>query len=59
MFDFTSADVQSGFVALTTIFFVLHLTRNRLFVDASFIVLHLAFLAREVNVGVFSAWHVK
>ncbi len=59
MFDFTAADMQGGFIAFTAIFVVFQLARDRFLIDTSLVVLHFAFLAGEVNVGVLSAWHVK
>jgi hypothetical protein len=59
MFDFTAAGMHGGLVASAAVFFVLQLARDRFFVDASLVVLHLALLAREVDVGILSAWHVK
>ena len=59
MLDFTAAGVQRGFIASGAKFVVFQFSGNRLFVDAGFVVLHLAFLTGEVNVGILSAWHMK
>jgi len=59
VFYLATTGMHGGLVAFATEFFVLHFTRNRLLVDSGLVILHLAFLARKKNVGVFSAWHVK
>lgn len=59
MLNLAAAGMQSSLVAFATIFLALQLTRDRFFVDSGLIVLHFAFLTREVNVGILSAWHVR
>jgi len=48
--------MRSGLVAFSAVFFVFQFIRG-FFVDTSFVVLHFAFLANQINVGVFSARH--
>ena len=57
MLDLTSAGMHRGLVASGAEFLVLELSVNRLLVDTGLVVLHLAFPAGEVDVGVFSSWH--
>jgi hypothetical protein len=59
VFDFTATGVLGGFIAFAAILLVFQFTCDRFLVDSGLVVLHLAFFARKVNVGVFSAWHVK
>lgn len=59
MLDFTAARVHGRFVTPRAELFMFQFSGNRLFVDAGFVVLHLAFLTGEVNVGILSAWHMK
>jgi hypothetical protein len=57
MLYLTPADVQSGLIAFVAVFFMLQFTGYLLFIDTGLIVLHFAFLAAQIYVGVFSAWH--
>jgi hypothetical protein len=56
MFDFTAAGVRRGLIAFGAEFFMFQFTR-RFFINTGFIILHFAFLADQIDIGVFSSWH--
>ena len=56
MLDFAPRRMSSAFVATTAILLVFQFGRG-LFIDPSLVVLHLAVLTSQINIGVFSSRH--
>ena len=58
MLDLTAAGMHSALIASNTIFLVFQFSGD-LLVDSGFVVLHLAVLANQINVGIFSSRHIN
>jgi len=57
VFYLAAAYVQCMFFASAAVFVMFQLIRG-FFIDPGCVILHLALLAAQINVGVFSSWHL-